>query len=123
VLDATGGRRVDRVIDVEFGANLPKVLEVIRTGGVIATYSSTVVPEPRLPFRRMMFMDLTVRLVIVYAMPEAAKDDAATGITAGLQAGVLNHRIARRYPLEQFAQASLALEEGGLNGCVVIDID
>jgi NADPH2:quinone reductase len=122
VLAASGGRRIDRVVDVEFGANLPQVLELIRTGGVIATYSSTVVPEPSLPFRRMMWMDLSVRMIIVYSIPEAAKEHAALDITEALRAGRLRHRIAKRYPLEQFVAASEAIEKGGVNGCVVVDI-
>ena len=46
VLDCSQGAKVDRVIDVEFGANLNNVLELIRVGGTIASYSSTVVAEP-----------------------------------------------------------------------------
>ncbi|MEL0306427.1 MAG: NADPH:quinone reductase, partial [Halieaceae bacterium] len=46
VLDLTGGQKIDRVIEVEFGANLPELLHCVRTGATIATYSSTVVPEP-----------------------------------------------------------------------------
>ena len=122
LLDTTGGRKVDRVVEIEFGINLPKVLDVIRTGGVIATYSSMVVPEPVLPFKRMMFMDLTLRLVIVYAMPEAAKQDAIAAIDEALTKGTLIHRVAARYPLAQMAEASDLVDAGGLLGAVVLDI-
>ncbi len=122
LLRITDGRKVDRVVEIEFGANLPQVLEVIRTGGVIASYSSTVVADPLLPFRRMMFMDLTLRAVIVYAMPEQAKRDAIAAITAALEQGLLQHRIAARYPLEQFSDASEAIEKAQILGCVVVDI-
>lgn len=118
----SGGRKVDRVIDCEFGANLPKVLEVIRTGGEIATYSSTVEPEPALPFRRMMFMDLTLRMVIVYAMPEAAKRAAIADIDAALRHGRLIHRVARRLPLADMAEASRLVEDGAVQGCVVVEL-
>ncbi|MEM7561647.1 MAG: NADPH:quinone reductase [Pseudomonadota bacterium] len=37
------GEKMDRVIDVEFGINLESVLTLIKTSGVIATYSSTQV--------------------------------------------------------------------------------
>jgi NADPH2:quinone reductase len=50
VLRITQGSKVDRVVEIECGANLPQVLDVIRIGGVIASYSSTVVAEPVLPF-------------------------------------------------------------------------
>ena len=123
VLKITGGKKVDRVIDVEFGANLPKVLDMIKVGGVIASYSSMVVPEPALPFKRMMFMDLTIRMVIVYAMPEEAKEAAIKDITTALEKGQLQHRIAARYPLDQFAESNNKIEKGGFFGCVVVDIE
>ena len=50
------------MVDVEFGANLPELLNCVRIGATIATYSSTQVREPQLPFLQMMFMDLTIAL-------------------------------------------------------------
>ena len=122
VLDQTGGQKVDRVIDVEFGANLPELLHCVRIGATIATYSSTVVPEPALPFRTMMFMDLTVRMVIVYAMPEEAKAQAVADTQAALIEGGLQHRIAETLPLDQMAKAHEIIEEGSVRGCVVVTI-
>lgn len=121
VADAADGK-IDRVIDVEFGANLPEVLRCIRTGGTIATYSSTVVPEPRLPFKDMMFMDLTIRMVIVYSMPESAKQKAIEDTYHALQQNRLKHRIAHVVPLEETARAHELIEGGGFGGCVVVEI-
>jgi NADPH2:quinone reductase len=123
VLDATGGDKVDRVIDVEFGANLPVSLRVVRVGGTIATYSSTRVPEPKLPFFKMMYQDLTVRFVIVYAMPEAAKVHAIGDINAALVGRRLEHRIGRTLPLADIAEANVLVEEGMIRGGVVLHID
>jgi NADPH:quinone reductase len=117
-----GGKPVDRVIDVEFGANLPEVLACIRTGGVIATYSSTQVKEPHLPFLRMMYQDLTLRMVLVYAMPEAAKKHAAADITQAFRHGMLLHRIGARLPLAEIARANELVEQGGSPGCVVLQL-
>jgi NADPH:quinone reductase len=122
VLQITAGRKLDRVVDVDFGSNLAQVLDMIRVGGVIATYSSTVA-EPQLPFRRMMFMDLTLRMVIVYAIPEAAKEAAIADITRYLTIGALLHRIGAVFPLERFADSNDAIEKGNIAGCVVVQID
>lgn len=111
---------VDRVIDVEFGANLPEVLDCIRTGGVIATYSSTQVKEPQLPFLRMMYLDLTLHLVLVYVMPEAAKKHAIADISQAFRHGMLLHRIAARVPLSEIARANEMVEQGGSPGCVIL---
>lgn len=116
-----GGQPVDRVIDVEFGANLPEVLQCIRTSGTIATYASMQVREPQLPFLRMMYMDLTLRLVIVYSMPESAKQHAIADIVTALSAGTLQHRVAHVVPLAELARANELIERGGFTGCVVVD--
>jgi NADPH:quinone reductase-like Zn-dependent oxidoreductase len=113
---------MDRAIDVEFGANLPELLDCLRTGATIATYSSTVVPEPSLPFRAMMFMDLTVRMVIVYAMPEMAKARAVADIQALLAEGGLQHRIAQTLPFAEMARAHEIIEDGSVRGCVVVTL-
>jgi NADPH:quinone reductase-like Zn-dependent oxidoreductase len=119
---ANGGAPVDRVVEVEFGGNLPEVLSCIRTSGTIATYASAQVTDPKLPFYRMMFADLTVRMVLVYVMPEVAKKAAIADITVALSNGALQHRISQRLPLARIAEANELIERGGQNGCVVVDI-
>lgn len=124
LLKATGGRKVDQVVEVEFGANLDEVLDCIRIGGAICTYSSAQDMNPTLPFYRMMFMDLTVRMVIVYAMPEDAKAQAIQDI-ARMETGPegrLIHRIAETYPLADCAAAHAAVEAGDRRGAVIINV-
>ena len=122
VVEQLCGSQIDRAIDVEFGANLPELLDCLRTGATIVTYSSTVVPEPSLPFRTMMFMDLTVRMVIVYAMPEKAKAQAVADTQALLVEGGLRHRIAQTLPFSEMARAHEIIEEGSVRGCVVVTL-
>jgi NADPH2:quinone reductase len=122
VLELTGGAGVERVIDVEFGANLVTTLKLIRTNGVIATYSSTQAREPVLPFYPLMFKDITVRFVLVYTMPEAAKHQAADDITRFLRAGKLKHRVAEQHWLADIARAHETIERGAVSGCVVVEI-
>ncbi|MEQ8435386.1 MAG: NADPH:quinone reductase [Oceanicaulis sp.] len=120
--EATGGRKVDQVVEVEFGANLTEVLDCIRIGGAICTYSSSQDMTPTLPFYRMMFMDLTVRMVIVYEMPEEAKRQAIADIARAEAGGGLTHRIAEVYALEDCADAQAAIEAGDRRGAVVLKI-
>ena len=123
VLACTGDDKVQRVVEVEFGANLPQVMKCAAIGATIATYSSTVVKEPQLPFLQMMFMDLTLRMVIVYAMPEAAKAQAVADTCELLAQDKLQHRIAHSLPFEQMARSHELIERGGFGGCVVVNID
>ena len=123
ILEASGGELVDRVVDVEFGANLAFTVEVMKIGGVIATYSSTQVSEPTLPFFTMMYKDLTLRTIIVYAMPEAAKEHAIADIHEGLKAITLQHRIAQTLSLDDIVDSNEVIEQGRIRGAVILSID
>lgn len=123
ILAVTDGELIDRIVDVEFGGNLPTSVEVLRIGGTIATYASTNVPEPTLPFFQMMYKDITIRCVIVYAMPESAKDHAIADIDTALSANALQHRIAHTLPLDQVVRSNELVEQGNIRGAVVLSID
>jgi len=123
VLSLNGGRRVERVIDVEFGANLSHTLKLIKPGSTIVTYSSTRVSEPILPFLQMLYLDLCVRFVIVYAMPEAAKRSAIADINALLTADKLQHRVAHLLPLADITRAHELIETGGVRGAVIVTMN
>jgi NADPH:quinone reductase-like Zn-dependent oxidoreductase len=123
VMSYTGGQKIDRVIDVEFGANLPEVLKLIGTGGAIATYSSTQIKEPKLPFLQMMYLNLSLHLVIVYAMPEEAKRAAIIDINNKLSNIELQHRVAHVLDFEDMVRSHELIEQGGFGGSVVVRID
>ncbi len=123
VLECNGGDKIQRVIDVEFGANLPQVLQCIETGGTIVTYSSSQQTAPTLPFRDMLFKDLTIRMVLVYAMPEVAKQQAIKDTQKLLQSQTLKHRIGAKMSIENIAHAHQLVEAGDVRGSVVLDIE
>ena len=80
-------------------------------------------PQPTIPFYKLMFMDITVRFVIVYAMPESAKNDAIRGINAALEARQLLHRVSHVIPFAECARAHEIIESGSVRGCVVVSVD
>ena len=123
ILEFTSGRKVDRIVDGDFGVNLPSALDVLKTNGVIATYSSMTNMNPVIPFVRMMFMDITIRMVLVYAMPGEAKQQAIEDITDMLTGGNFDHRVAATFPLEQSAKAHNEIERGDNYGSVIITIN
>ena len=123
ILAANDGKRVDRVIDLEFGANLATWIATLKTSGTIATYGSAVDPTPNLPFFQLMYMDMSIRFVIVYAMPETAKQQAIADIYAALVEGRLVHRVAATFPLDEIATANELIEKGTIRGAVILTID
>jgi NADPH2:quinone reductase len=122
ILEYTGGRKVDRIVDGNFGANLPFLLDIIGKNGVIASYASSTVTEPVFPFYRMMYLDVTLRTVIVYDMPWQAKQRAIEDITRMLGNNALKHRVAQIYPLSETILAHEAIERSDQHGCVVLEI-
>lgn len=123
ILAANNGERVHRAIDLEFGANLATWIAVLRTSGTIATYGSVAVPEPTLPFFQLMYMDLSIRFIIVYAMPETAKQQAIRDINSALANDALQHRVAATFALQDIAAGNERIEEGTARGAVVLTID
>lgn len=122
VKDFTRGDGVDRIVEVEFGGNLATSLACLKQNGVIATYASSAVMEPKLPFYPMMFQGVTLRMVLVYILPEAARRQAVQDINHALAQGALMHAIAETYPLAQIAAAHQAVESGKMIGNVVVGI-
>ena len=121
IADLPGGGGVDRIVEVEFGGNLPQSLEVLKPNGVIAAYASDAVPEPKVPFYTLAYRSATARFILVFMMPEAAKQQAVEDITRWLEAGELRHYIAKRLPLAEAAAAHQAMEAGVI-GNVVLEI-
>ena len=122
ILAFTSGRKINRVVEGDFGANLLPILDIIRTSGVIATYSSMTDMHPSIPFVRMMFMNLTIRLVLVYELEEEDKNEAKADITELLMHNKLDHRVAATFPIEEAAKAHEMIEEGKVLGSVIIKI-
>lgn len=122
VMDFTGGAGVDRIIDVEMGVNINDSAAMLKVGGIIASYSSSKASEPVIPFYPLMFKNISLHLVLVYNMPEAAKQQAVRDIQDALENGQLKHRIAQTFELADTAAAHQLIESGSADGCVVVRI-
>lgn len=114
--------KVDRIVEVAFGANLDTSLKLLKPNGVIATYSSDAEPTPALPFWPLATLDATIRFVLVYAMTRAAHEAAIAAINAGLAEGWLRHNIAATLPLDRIAEAHELVESGRSGGKVVLEL-
>lgn len=123
LLARNNGAKVSRVVDVDFGSNLPEILKFVDMNGVIATYSSMTVSTPSIPFFEMMYLSLTIRMVIVYAMPEESKREAIADICRLLSENKLSHRITSVMPFAEMVRAHELVEQGSGAGCVVIRVD
>ncbi len=120
---ATGkDRGVDRIIEVDLGANQHVSRDVLAPRGVIASYASDAVRVPELDYFAFAMLNATLRTVLIYEAPQEARDAAARDIVGLLETGRLKHQTASRMPLERIAEAHEAMESGTVIGKVLIDV-
>ncbi|GAP98522.1 quinone oxidoreductase [Leptolyngbya sp. NIES-2104] len=122
VKQITNGKGIDRVIEVDFAANLETNLKILKRDGVIATYATDSQATPQVPIYSLIYKNLTVHYVLVYAMSKFAHEQAAIDITTCLQAGVLKHQIAERFPLDRIAEAHELMESGTAIGNIIVEV-
>jgi len=122
ILELTGGAGVDRIVDVDFGGNLAVSAKVIKSNGTISSYASMGAPEPKLPYYALMSKNVTIRPVLIYTMPESAKDDAVRDVNRLVESNRLIHTIGARFKLNDIVAAHEAQESGKVTGNIVVEI-
>jgi NADPH2:quinone reductase len=119
--ELTRGQGIDRVVDVDLAVNLSSYEKSLRQSAVIATYAVAAVPDSVLP-ARLRQRNVTVRMVFVYTMPDAAKRQAIADIARWLARGRPRFAIAARFPLTGIAAAHETVESGLKIGHVILDL-
>jgi NADPH:quinone reductase len=117
----SGGRGVDRVVDVDFGGNIATTLKAMAMNSTIAVYATNGNRTPTVPMRELMEKCITVRALVLFALPPPLLAAAQADITKWLAAGKRIHNIAAQFPLGETAQAHLAVEKGDKLGTVIVD--
>jgi NADPH2:quinone reductase len=121
VMDITSGAGVERIVEVDFGANVAIDGAVIAENGTVASYSSTRVREPVLPYYAFGLKGVRLHFVQGMNMPRAIRESAARTIIALLERGMLKPRIARIFPLSDIAAAHEYVEAGQAIGNIVVE--
>jgi NADPH:quinone reductase len=111
--------QVDRVVEVALGANLRLDLAVTAPLGQVVTYAAEP-DDPVLPVRACMTANLLLRFVLLYGVPVAELEEAASGVSAALAAGALTELPVTRFGLEDVAAAQQAVESGAVGKVLVI---
>jgi NADPH2:quinone reductase len=122
VMDLTDGAGVDRIVEVDFGANQATDLALVKPGGTIAAYASAAEMVPRLEFYPFMFKNARLHMLIVYQLAGAKRRAGERQLTEWLEAGVLSHAVVPGGGLADCAQAHDLVASGDKLGTVVLDI-
>lgn len=119
--DAYGAVRcIDRVVEVEFGRNLPFDLEILRVGGALVAYGSDLEREPTLPFGTALYQDLLMRFLLIYQTPSDELERIAGIVNDALAQGCLRANVARVLPLTAIVEAHELQERGGTLGKILV---
>lgn len=117
----TGGRGVDRVVDVDFGGNIGTTLKLMGMNSTIAVYATNGDRTPTVPMRELMEKCIALRALVLFALPPPLLVAAQADISKWLASGTRIHNIAGQYALSDTAQAHLAVEKGDKLGTVIVD--
>ncbi|HWM92450.1 MAG TPA: NADPH:quinone reductase [Thermoanaerobaculia bacterium] len=120
--DATGGKGLDRIIEVDFAVNAGGDLAALRPEGDIVVYGSGA-SEISVPFVPAIIKNVRLRFFIVYNLNLDDRTRAVTDLTHLLATDSLKHNIAARLPLERIAEAHELVEQGRAVGNVVLRVD
>lgn len=122
VMASTAGAGVDRIVEVDFGANLAVTEKVLKPHGIVAAYASMAAPNPPLPFYPLMFKAATIRTVLVYILTAEERKQTLADLTRAMEQRALRHALAKTFPLHDIAAAHEAVESGKVMGNVVVEI-
>lgn len=112
---------VHRVAEVDFATHIDVDADVMAVGGVISAYYSSS-DRPDMPYWKLAFADVSLRLLGSDDFPPAVKAEAARDLTAALLEGRLRAAIAARLPLQDIALAHEQVERGA-GGRVLLDLN
>jgi NADPH:quinone reductase len=120
LMEATEGRGVDHISEVDFGGNLATTLAVMKVGCAIGAYASKGAPEPAVPFYPLLFNNVVVRFIQCYAMPDDIRERAHADLARWSAKGTLKHLPTKVMPLEDVAAAHEIVEQSGFIGKVML---
>ncbi|HEV2784093.1 MAG TPA: NADPH:quinone reductase [Actinophytocola sp.] len=117
---------VDIVVEVSPAGNAELDAAVLAPNGVVAVYATDGGDRVTLPVRSLMWRNIRYEFLLLYTIPEAAKDNAVADVSAAVEAGAF--RVGKdaglplhHYPLERTKEAHDAVQ-GGAVGKVLITL-
>jgi len=119
VMELTGKRGVDAVLEMDLAANAKLLPGVLRPKGSVIVYG-TGAAEATLPASFCLVNSIRLQFFLVYELDEVERSAAIAAINQALAAGALSHRIAQPvYKLADAVAAHEAVEKGSIGNVIV----
>jgi NADPH2:quinone reductase len=112
---------LDRIIEVDFAANVVADFAAVRAEGDIVVYGSGAA-EVAVPFVPAIMKNVRLRFFIVYNLSPEDRMRAVRDLSHYLDTNSLVHLIGARLPLARIAEAHELVEQGRVTGNVVLEI-
>ncbi|MDP2358397.1 MAG: NADPH:quinone reductase [Beijerinckiaceae bacterium] len=122
LLNETGGRGVDRIVEIDLPGNILFNESVLADGGSIATYGSSPKPQVTLTLSPRRARNFDLQIVFVYTLAPALAQAVCEGVIAAALGGRLTHRIAGVVPLPELARAHREAESQTGSGHMIVSI-
>jgi NADPH2:quinone reductase len=117
VMELTGKRGVDAVIEMDLAANAKLIPSVLRPKGSVIVYGTTPVAE--LPAAFCLTQSIRLQFFLVYELDTDERERAVTAINRALEHGLINRIAKPTYALADIAAAHEAVERGTIGNVIV----
>ena len=118
VMEITGKRGVDAVIEMDLSANARLIPSVLRPRGSVIVYGTG--PEAALPAAFCLVNSVRLQFFLVYELDAAERERALAAINSALLTGALLNRVAKpTYTLADIIAAHEAVERGTVGNVLV----
>lgn len=122
ILEATEGRGVDRIVDVDLGSNLDLGLRVAAENAVWVSYATGRTPMPSLPVGQLLRKCLTIRGIYIPGLTPDERRRSQLGVQRFItEVPDALHTVDSVHPLAETAAAHEKVESGTKLGTVVVD--
>jgi NADPH2:quinone reductase len=118
IMNATGGRGVDIVLEMLANVNLANDLKLLATNGRVIVIGNR--GEITINPRDAMARRASIRGFTLWALTPAEEADVHAGIIAGLENGTLRPVVGKELPLAEAARAHVEILQPGAAGKIVL---
>lgn len=117
VMEITGKKGVDAVIEMDLAANAKLIPAVLRPKGSVIVYGTS--PEAALPAAFCLVNSIQLKFFLVYELDAQERERTVSAITRALTQGSLVNRVGPTFPLADTAAAHEAVEAGSIGNVLI----